>query len=183
MHMLLTSLSAIYQDQILILQYGQRHVDQMSRIHLRYVLTREITPWIDKIITYISDPLNNEDPEPHSKSYSAGAHQCPKKLVKKTSKNENTTHEKKPPPTHHTHINNDPNTHKASHPMQEITHELQGLDDPHQHTKNTDTLSIPYQMGTTHSPPKPYKLRPNRVPKTPKTRKRRTHAQYSQHDN
>jgi len=39
MHMLLTSLSAIYQTKMPILQYGQRHVDQMSRAHLRYVLT------------------------------------------------------------------------------------------------------------------------------------------------
>jgi len=35
MHMLLTSLSAIYQARVPILQYGQRHVDQMRRAHLR----------------------------------------------------------------------------------------------------------------------------------------------------
>jgi hypothetical protein len=66
MHMLLTSLAAIYQGRIPILQYGQRHVDQMSRAHLRYVLTGEIPPWIDKLITYLSDSRNIEDPEPHS---------------------------------------------------------------------------------------------------------------------
>ena len=71
MHMLLTSLSAIYQGQIPILRYGQRRVDQMSRVHLRYVLTREITPCIDNLLAYTTDPLNNEDPEPHSKPYNA----------------------------------------------------------------------------------------------------------------
>ena len=71
----------------------------MSRAHIRYVLTGEIAPWIDKLITYISDPLNNEDPEPHSKSYSAGGTEMPEQeLVKKTSKKENT-HKKK----HHQH--------------------------------------------------------------------------------
>ena len=72
LHMLITSLSAIYQGNISILQYSQRHVDQLSRMHLRYVLTGEMTPWIDRLITYISNPLQNEDPEPYSKHYSAG---------------------------------------------------------------------------------------------------------------
>jgi hypothetical protein len=31
-----------------------------------------MTPWIDKLITYLSDPLHSEDPEPYSKQYSAG---------------------------------------------------------------------------------------------------------------
>ena len=44
MHMLLTSLSAIYQGRVPILHYSQRHVDQMSIAHLRYVLTGEIVP-------------------------------------------------------------------------------------------------------------------------------------------
>jgi hypothetical protein len=68
MHMLLISLSSIYKARVPILQYGQRHVDQMSRAHLRYVLTGEIAPWIAKLVTYLSDPHNIEDPEPHSKS-------------------------------------------------------------------------------------------------------------------
>ena len=38
-HMLLTSLSAIYQGRVPDLHYGQRHVDQLSIAHLRYVLT------------------------------------------------------------------------------------------------------------------------------------------------
>ena len=66
MHMLLTSLSAIYLGHVPILQYDQRHVDQVFRAHLRYVLTGEIMPWIDKLITYITDPEKNEDPEPYS---------------------------------------------------------------------------------------------------------------------
>ena len=77
MHMLLISLSAIYQGRIPTLQYGQRHVDQMSTTHLRYLLTGEITPWIDKLITYLSDPHNTEDPEPYSESYSAGGTEIP----------------------------------------------------------------------------------------------------------
>jgi hypothetical protein len=72
MHILLASLSAIYQGNVPILQYSQRHADKLSRMHLRCVLTGEITPWIDRILTYISDPLHNEDPEPYSKHYSVG---------------------------------------------------------------------------------------------------------------
>jgi len=91
MHMLLTSLSALYQSHVPILHYGQRHVDQLSRAHLRYVLTGEKAPWTVKLITYISDPLNNEDPEPHSKSYSAGGTELPEQeLVRKTSKRKKT---------------------------------------------------------------------------------------------
>jgi hypothetical protein len=39
MHMLLTSLSTIYQGRAPILQYGQRHVDQLSIMRLRYIFT------------------------------------------------------------------------------------------------------------------------------------------------
>jgi hypothetical protein len=86
--MILTSLSAIYQGHVPILLYGQRHVDQLSRAHLRYVLTGEIMPWIDKLITYITDPQNNEDPEPYSKTYSAGGTElAEQKLARKTTKN------------------------------------------------------------------------------------------------
>jgi hypothetical protein len=70
--MLMVSLSAIYQGTIPILQYIQRHADQLSRMHLQYVITGDLTPWIDKIITYLSDPLNKADPKPHSKHYGAG---------------------------------------------------------------------------------------------------------------
>ena len=77
MHMLLTSLSAIYQARVPVLQYGQRHVDQMFRAHLRYVLTGEIAPWVDKLITYLSEPHNTEDPEPYSKTYIAEGTEIP----------------------------------------------------------------------------------------------------------
>ena len=95
MHMLLTSLSALYHTRIPIIQYGQRHVDQMSRAHLRYILTGEIPPWIDKLITYLSDPHDTEDPEPHSKTYSAGGKEMPdQELVKKKKGTNNKTREK-----------------------------------------------------------------------------------------
>ena len=94
MHMILTSLSAIYQGHVPILRYGQRHVDQLSRAHLRYALTGQLTHWIENHVTYISDPLKNEDPEPHSKSYSTGGTEMPEQeLVQKQQKKEkkNTT--------------------------------------------------------------------------------------------
>ncbi len=81
MHMLLTSLSAIYQAKIPILTYGQRLVDQMSRAHLRYVLSGEISPWINKLVTYLSDPHNTEDPEPHNKTHIAGGTEIPEQLL------------------------------------------------------------------------------------------------------
>ena len=120
--MLLISLSAIYLGQIPILQYGQRHVDQMSRMHLRYVLTREIKPWIDNFITYITDPLNNEDPEPYIKSYNAGAQKFPNKnSYKKKKKKEITTYQRKNTtntPYTPCFLNNDSNTHNPNNPMQ-----------------------------------------------------------------
>jgi len=96
MHMLLASLSTIYHGQVPILQYGKRHVDQLFIIHLRYKLTGEIAPWIDKLITYITDPHNNEDPEPHSKTYNAGGteiseQELAKKKGKQTISKKNTT--------------------------------------------------------------------------------------------
>ena len=83
MHTLLASLSAIYQGHVPILHYGQRHVDQMSRAHLRYVLMGQITPWIENLIKYITDPHNNEDPEPYSKPYSAGRNELTEKTREK----------------------------------------------------------------------------------------------------
>jgi hypothetical protein len=58
-------------------------MDQLSRMHLRYTLTCELTLWIDKLITYITNPLNNDGPEPHSKPYNAGNIELP---IKKTSR-------------------------------------------------------------------------------------------------
>ncbi len=80
MHMLLTSLSAtIYQSQIPILQYGQRHVDQMSIMHLRYVITGEVTPWIGNLITYITDPLIMRTRNHILNHTTPGAQNCPNK--------------------------------------------------------------------------------------------------------
>jgi hypothetical protein len=80
MHMLLTSLSAIYQAKIPILQYGQRHIGQMSRAHLRYVLTGEIAPWIDKLITYLSDPAIQRTRNPIANHAAPEAQKCPNKF-------------------------------------------------------------------------------------------------------
>jgi hypothetical protein len=100
MHVIITSLSAIYQGHVLILHYGQRHADQLPRMHLRYVLLGEMTPWIDKLITYLSDPLQNEDPEPYSKNCSAGGtelveHNLAQKITKRQKRN---TTDPEPPP-------------------------------------------------------------------------------------
>ena len=54
-------------------------------MHLRYVLVGEITPWIDNLMAYITDPLNNKDPEPHSNTYNAGGTKLPEQeLARKT---------------------------------------------------------------------------------------------------
>ncbi len=100
MHMILTLLSAIYHGPVPILQYNQRHADQLSNMHIWYVFTREMTPWIDRLPTYLADPLHNEDPEPYSKQYSAGRtelveHNLAKNL-KKRKKHNTPGHE--PPP-------------------------------------------------------------------------------------
>ena len=72
----------------------------MPRAHLRYVLTGEIVLRIDKLITYISDPLDNEDPEPHNKSYSAGeTEMLEQELVRKNKKGKHNTQKTK----HHQH--------------------------------------------------------------------------------
>jgi len=56
-------------------------------MHLRYVLTGKITPRVDNLITYITDSINNEDPEPRSETYSAGVIELPEQeLAKNTSK-------------------------------------------------------------------------------------------------
>jgi hypothetical protein len=44
MHMLLTSLSAIYKGHVPILQYGQRHLDHLSRAHLRNPTVNHTAP-------------------------------------------------------------------------------------------------------------------------------------------
>jgi hypothetical protein len=181
--MLLISLSAIYQAKIPILQYGQRHVDQLSRAHLRYVLTGELAPWVDKYITYLSDPHNTEDPEPHSKSYIAGGTEMhEQQLANKITKKLKTQQTKdKTPLTHHTHHHPDPDTHTPKIPM--LTHQYKPAPEkPLQHNPNTDTHNPLYPMEITHPPPKPYKLRPAKVQKPP-TRKRNTQPRHAQPDN
>ncbi len=136
MHMLLTSLSAIYHGRVLILQHDQRHVDQLFRAHLRYVLTGEIAPWIDKLITYISDPLNTEDPEPYSKSYRAGGTELPEQeIVRKTSKRKKTQQNiQETSQTHHTHQTNNPIIHNVGYPRQALPQDYSDLNDPPKHT-------------------------------------------------
>jgi hypothetical protein len=130
--MLLTSFSTIYQGQVLIPQYVQGHVDQLSRMHLRYVLTGGIAPWIDKLITYITDPLNNEEPEPHSKTYSAGGTELPEhKLARNTSKRRKTQYIVQETSTsYNTHQNNNLNTHNIKTPTQYLSKDKPGLDNP-----------------------------------------------------
>ena len=49
----------------------QRHADHLSMMHTRYVIAREVTPWANKLIQYLTYPKKNEDSEPHSKQYNA----------------------------------------------------------------------------------------------------------------
>jgi hypothetical protein len=69
--MLIVSLSAIYQGVVSILPSSQRHDGQLSRMHLRYVIMGELTLQIDKILTHLSDHVNNADPEPFNEHCSA----------------------------------------------------------------------------------------------------------------
>jgi len=69
--MLTISLSAIYHGTISILPYRQRHVDHLSIMLLRYVIMGELTPRIDKILTYLLGLVNNADPEPFNEHYNA----------------------------------------------------------------------------------------------------------------
>ena len=73
-------------------------------MHLPYVLTGEMTPCTNKLITYLSDPVHNEDPEPYSKKYSAGGadlahHNLEQNLTKrqKTQHNLHVAHIMNPP--------------------------------------------------------------------------------------
>ena len=71
-HMLIVSISAIYQGTISILPYSQRHANQLSRMLLEYVIMGELIPRIDKIITNLSGHVNNADLEPFNEHYNAG---------------------------------------------------------------------------------------------------------------
>jgi hypothetical protein len=50
-----------------------------------YVLIGKITSWIKQLITYIKDPLNYDDLEPHSKTYNAGGTEMPLQELAQTS--------------------------------------------------------------------------------------------------
>ena len=145
-------------------------------MHLRYIFAWEITPWIDNRITYISDPLNNEDPELHIKTYNAGGTYLPEQdLARKTSKRRKTQHIlQETSTTHHTQQNNNSTTQNVRNPMQDLPHDYPNASNPQQHTKDRNALSIPYTTEITHPPPKPYNLRPQRIKKTPNIRKRNT---------
>jgi len=157
MHMLLISLSTIYQGRVPILQYGQRHVDQQSRAHLRYFLTGEKAMCIDNLVTYISDPNNYEYSEPYCKSYRDGGTDIPEQeLVRKTSKRKKTQQiVQETPSTHHTHQNNNPNIHNVGYPMQDLPQDYQDIDDPPKHETHSKPQSAPYLVETTHPPPQP----------------------------
>ena len=158
MHMFISSLSAIYQGQVLILQYGQRHVDQLSRIHLRYVLTGEIAPRIDKLITYIIDPLNNEDMESHSKTYSTGGTELPgQELARNTTKRRKTQHIVQETSTiHNTHHDNNLTMHNIKNPTQNLSQGYSDLNNPPKHNKGRNALNQPQPMEIIHPAPKPY---------------------------
>jgi hypothetical protein len=44
----------------------------MFKMLLWYVITGEITPWMDNILTYLLDHVNNADPEPFNEHYNVG---------------------------------------------------------------------------------------------------------------
>jgi hypothetical protein len=50
------------------LSYSQSHANQLSRMHLRYVIKGEITEWTEQLIQYITDPRNNIDSGNEAKS-------------------------------------------------------------------------------------------------------------------
>jgi hypothetical protein len=52
-----------------------------------------MTPWIDNLTTYLSDPLHSEDPEPYSKRYIAGGTELEyHNLEQNITKRKNTQH-------------------------------------------------------------------------------------------
>ena len=56
--MLLINLATIYQGTLLTLRHTQVHAHHLYRIHLRYVLTRELDPSVPSIVQelHITDP-------------------------------------------------------------------------------------------------------------------------------
>ena len=139
-------------------------------------------PWIDRLITYITDSQNNEDPEPYSKSYSAGGTELPtQELLQKTSKKQKIQQiTQEPPSTHNLTKHTDNNKYIPDQHMQDPTQDLTPTSDPHTHT--SDTLNKPYPIEVPHPPPKPCKLRPPKTPKTPNIQNRKMHPQNPHND-
>ena len=55
MHMLCSSLAAVYQQTNPCLLYDQSHVDQMHRIHLRRLITGTLHPWLADFIPLLQN--------------------------------------------------------------------------------------------------------------------------------
>ena len=137
-----------------ILPYNQRHADYVSGMHLRYVIMGELTPWIDKILTYLSDHVNNADPEPFNEHYNAGGAVLVRQPLAPNRK-------KKFSKTHHIPRNKiggqaahmDPHTEGIpSNTYPRIAH-------PPPTTYHMDTLTKPYLFDLAEEAPRPYYLR------------------------
>jgi hypothetical protein len=72
MHMLLTSLEATLHGRIPILSHNQQHANQLSRLHLYYIVTGEVTRWSIDLMKHLSDPTLHPDPESEPHQYSSG---------------------------------------------------------------------------------------------------------------
>jgi hypothetical protein len=57
-------------------------------MYLCYVLTGKMTPWIERLIPYISNPLPNEDPKSYSNHYSAGGKELVDHNIEQKAQNE-----------------------------------------------------------------------------------------------
>ena len=55
-HMLCSTLSAIYQNQVPVLHYTQQHVNQLHRAQLRYLVTGELDEWIGELVALLTAP-------------------------------------------------------------------------------------------------------------------------------
>ncbi len=74
MHMLLVSLAAVYQSTIPSTPFNQRHAHQLSRLHLRYIITRELTSWATQLLTFLTDPTHIRIPISHNTHTLQAAH-------------------------------------------------------------------------------------------------------------
>ena len=76
MHMLCSSLAAIYQQTNPCLLYDQSHVDQMHRIHLRRLITGTLHPWLADFIPLLQNRVP-PDQAPPPTNPSAGGNPLP----------------------------------------------------------------------------------------------------------